>query len=438
MGCACMNILKRFFKYFIYFVLGVVILIAGIVAYLIWPHPEFNLPKPTGQYAVGRTTYHWTDTTRKEIYSDDSEHPNRELMVNIWYPSQGTLTEKPTTPYAPYLIDYSKKKLPFVWRLECCPSHSYAQPEASLAHDVSPYPVIIFSHGLCCIRDHNTSQCEELASHGYVVVGISHTYDSLVVQFPDGRIVDGMKSIKERVKNKTAIEMLKQSDQNIEVWISDVRFVLDQLKQLANDKSSLFYQRFDQKNIGIFGHSFGGATAVQVCHRDARVKAGVNLDGFLVAPDTTKEFNKPFMFLLGDVTVKEVERPLTQNELKSAKISSPDEEKLFKSGYLPAIEQLAQSIDHDIYTFIFKDSGHMDFADSALIKSATRLHRLLIKLRVAGSAGMGSINGFRATEIVRAYLVNFFDKYLKGQPSELLDGKNNVYPEVKVKQWGKK
>jgi dienelactone hydrolase len=270
-----------------------------------------------------------------------------------------------------------------------------------------------------------------------VVVGISHTYDSVVVQFPDGRVVDGMKSITKRAKNKTAIEMLNQSDQNIEVWISDVRFVLDQLKQLANDKSSMFYQRFDQKNIGIFGHSFGGATAAQICHRDARVKAGVDLDGALFGPDMTKEFNKPFMFLLGDVTVKEAERPLTQNELKSAKISSPDEEKLFKSRYLHAIEQLSQSIDHNIYTFIFKDSGHMDFADSALIKSATRLYRLLIKLKVAGYIGMGSIDGFRATEIVNAYLVNFFNKYLKGQPSELLDGGEHVYPEVEVKQWTK-
>ena len=313
MVCAGMNILKRLFKYFIYFVLGVVILIAGLVAYLIWPQPTFNLPKPTGQYAIGRTTYHWTDATRKEIYSDDSKHPNRELMVNIWYPSQGTLTEKPTTPYATYVIDYLKKNQKILWLLECYPSYSYAQPEALLASGLSRYPIIIVSHGLNSVPDAHTSQCEELASHGYVVVGINHTYDSIVTQFPDGRIADGMKSMKKKMQNKNIMDIDKQMDQDIEIRVSDIHFVLDQLEFLASNKMSLFYQRLDQKNIGVFGHSFGGATAVQICRRDSRIKAGIDLDGFLQGSDATKNFDKPFMFLLSEVSVKKYEQPWSQN-----------------------------------------------------------------------------------------------------------------------------
>jgi hypothetical protein len=45
-----------------------------------------------------------------------------------------------------------------------------------------------------------------------------------------------------------------------------------------------------------------------------------------------------------------------------------------------------------------------------------------------------SINGLRATEIINAYLLNFFDKYLKGKPSALLDGKENKYSEVEKMQ----
>ena len=44
------------------------------------------------------------------------------------------------------------------------------------------------------------------------------------------------------------------------------------------------------------------------------------------------------------------------------------------------------------------------------------------------------MNGFLATEIVNAYLVNFFGKYLKGQPSKLLDGRDKKrYTEVETK-----
>ncbi|EKD23389.1 MAG: hypothetical protein ACD_82C00074G0002 [uncultured bacterium] len=52
-----------------------------------------------------------------------------------------------------------------------------------------------------------------------------------------------------------------------------------------------------------------------------------------------------------------------------------------------------------------------------------------------GGFGVGDIDGFRATEIVNAYLGSFFDKYLKGKPSELLDGKSKKYSEVGELTW---
>ena len=35
----------------------------------------------------------------------------------------------------------------------------------------------------------NTYQVEDLASHGFIVVGIDHTYNSRPVAFPDGRVI---------------------------------------------------------------------------------------------------------------------------------------------------------------------------------------------------------------------------------------------------------
>ena len=427
--------LKRFFKYFLFCFSGVVFLTAGLGTYLIWFQPAFYFPMPTGQYAIGIKTYHWIDAGRKEILHDDPAHSNRELMVNIWYPAQGALAEKPTTHYAPYAIDYLKKNKKMLGILGLsCPIYSYAHPEALLAQDVLRYPVIIFSHGLGTNRDRNTAHCEELASYGYVVVGISHTYDSDVVQFPDGRIADKA----QRKKNKSSLEkrkQLDQIDQDIEVWISDVRFVLDQLEQLDVDKASLFYQRIDKEHIGMFGHSFGGATAVQICRRDQRVKAGVNLDGGLIGPDLTKKFGKPFMFMLSEDNVKTDERPWTRDDWKRFGINSLNEEKMMKSRSFVAVKQLAKSLGHDVYMFMLKDARHMAFCDNVLLKHASFFTRFL---GAAQDFGSGEIDGFRATEIVNAYLVNFFNKYLKGQPSELLDGSEKNYPEVETKQWVKK
>ncbi|MFH1253852.1 MAG: hypothetical protein V1646_00280 [bacterium] len=414
---------KRMLKYFLYFILVITVLTIGFIVYSVWFQPPFFFPKPTGQYAVGVVDYHWIDATRKEIFATDPEHPNRELMVKVWYPSEGLLPEKPTTPYAPYLIEYMKQNQSVTQGLIKFSKdrYSYAKPNVTLAIDKTQFPIIIFSHGYGGTRDSNTANCEELASRGYIVVGISHTYDSCVVEFPDGRIVDGIKSMKNRKHTENFVE---DHYQELEIWINDVRFVLDQIEKLANEKISFFYQRLDLKNIAMFGHSYGGATTAQVCRLDSRVKAGVDLDGPLYGPNATEKFDKPFMFILAQNTIASVNRPWTQSDQRAFSIYSPTVENMFKSRYTPTIKLLAESMPQNVCTFVIKDAGHMAFSDMALAKHASFFSY------VFGGTSTGSIDGFCVTEIVNAYLVNFFDKYLKGKPSELLNGRGKKYEEV--------
>ena len=79
-------------------------------------------------------------------------------------------------------------------------------------------------------------------------------------------------------------------------------------------------------------------------------------------------------------------------------------------------------------------AGHIDLTDNALLikYAAPVFSRPLIKLVFVGPFGYGSIDGLRVTEIVNAYLVNFFNKYLKGQSSVLLNGVGKVYTEVET------
>ena len=430
-------IIKRILKYLLYFIAGTTLLTAGLAVYLAWFQPPFYLPKPTGQYAVGVKDFHWIDTNRKETLNDDPAHPNRELMVSIWHPTQGKPSNKPTTPYAPYLIEYFKKNNKLLWIMALSrPIYSYAKPNATIIQNGKAFPIIIFSHGDGGTCDSNTAHCEELASHGYVVVGISHTYQSGVVKFPDGRIADSTKDFL-GTENKNFMERRKITDHEVtNIWVSDVRFVLDQLKKINQEKESTFLNRLDLENIGMFGQSMGGSTSVQSCRRDSRIKACVNLDGSLFGTDVIKSFDKPFMGIFAGDSVKIVDQLLTtQKDWPRFRITSTNEAKMVISRYLAAAKLLSKNIGHDAYVFIVNNAGHIDFTDVTFCKSASLTSRLVAKFRLGlkSDFGVGSIDSFKVTKIVNSYLVNFFDKYLKNQTSELLDGDGKRYAEVENK-----
>ena len=121
---------------------------------------------------------------------------------------------------------------------------------------------------------------EELASHGYVVAAIQHTYGTSAVGFPDQRLVRfGGK--KWNAGDQDPLENRLRFYRSItDVWASDAVFVLDQLAQLEQGTpASVLKGRLDLTHVGIFGHSFGGIAAAQACERDDRFKACLNLDG---------------------------------------------------------------------------------------------------------------------------------------------------------------
>ena len=232
-------LIKKFLKYFFYCIVSLSLLITSLLVYLSWFQPPFYFPKPTGPYAVGTKLYHLKDNKRKDSYSKDPAHPYRELMIKVWYPAQSDLLQKKSSPYAPDLFDYLKKNRPIILLLSGAtrPLYVFELPEAPLSTKQHQYPIIIFTHGGGGSYDSNSVNCQELASYGYIVVGISHTYESTVVKFPDGRIVTAV----DIEQGKNFIERRKQFDRTIVTeGLDDVRFVIDQLAILAHDSSSFF------------------------------------------------------------------------------------------------------------------------------------------------------------------------------------------------------
>lgn len=93
---------------------------------------------------------------------------------------------------------------------------------------------------------------------------------------------------------------------------------MDQLERLnAADPSCRFQRRLDIQHLGIFGHSFGGATALWFCHDDFRCKAGIDLDGQPFGSVIKEGLTKPFLFLLsddGDLSAPEPNKVITDIE----------------------------------------------------------------------------------------------------------------------------
>src|SRR5262245_2833583 len=175
-------------------VVGVVLAVpAGRVMPAAAAHAEpdatlrLSLPAPTGPHRVGTTSLHLIDDSRTDPLAPTPRA--RELMVRLWYPAAHS-----RQPAAAYLtpgvalvvtdflraitgVDLPNDLLSF-------PTHSLQDPPASPG---ARRPVVLFSHGLGVPAAINTALHEELASRGYVVAGIDHTFDT-VVEFPDGRL----------------------------------------------------------------------------------------------------------------------------------------------------------------------------------------------------------------------------------------------------------
>lgn len=80
------------------------------------------------------------------------------------------------------------------------------------------------------------------------------------------------------------------------VWVADQRFVYDTLEAWQRD-DPLFARKLDLTKIGSFGHSFGGATSLEVCRVDARCQAAIDMDGGLYGAMTTAAPVRPMMLM---------------------------------------------------------------------------------------------------------------------------------------------
>jgi predicted dienelactone hydrolase len=389
---------KRLARSLLILLLLLVLVAVSSVAFVeIRRHQTLMLPTPTGPSSVGRTEYDWTDQARTDPLAPQAG-VKRELVVWAWYPSV-RVSGAEVASYLPskwaQLSDQQHGLLGQQLFQSSDSIQTHSIESAPLATTLARYPVLIFEPGLGNIPTQYTTLLEDLASHGYIIFAITPTYSSDVVVFPDGRVADATPT----GNLDNAANLQAAGNRLVAVWAQDVIFVMNQLNQMNAAPGTMWSQRLDLTRLGVFGHSFGGATAAQVCQMDARCKAGIDLDGALFGTVVQTGLEKPFMVIQSNPS------PCSNASCRSFQYE------------IQAILHAAPR--GAAYHLGIKGTEHFTFSDYAVSFSPARAVGVL-----------GSIDGTCGLQITRTYVRAFFDTYLNKTPSSLLQGLASAYPEV--------
>ena len=374
-----------------------------MVPYLI--HENGTFPPPTGPYSIGRLALDLTDHSRADPYARRATP--RRLAVWVWYPA----APAPSAAAAAYLPGWWSALGP-VWGFRPSRVRVRAVADAPVDAGGNPYPVLVFSPSGNPPHFYS-ALFEELASHGYVVAGISHTYETIPISalVGGGARLMSPKSLAGAfsVPGKRPFEVdLGERARVIEIKVDDVRFVIGALAAQHAGPGPLAGQ-LDTSRLGVLGRSFGGAAAARACDVDERIAAGANIDGGLWEAPADVGARTPFMQLFAehDEYVVACEEAVRRGFYANAGYCASD--RAMTLGSWQALHERARPG----YGVLVRGAGHAGFIDWPLLP----LWRFALARRGFGSAAPGVVS-----RVASDYLLAFFDRHLRGEPGSLLDG----------------
>jgi dienelactone hydrolase len=360
-----------------------------------------RLPAPSGEHAVGRTQFDWIDSSRP-----DTENPNRhrEVAAWVWYPA--------VTPSNREAAEWMPGQWGEVFRSEYGKSHPQVQAESIVAavqmrthaYADAPaaaldrgFPVLLFAPGLGTTPLDYASVAEDVASHGYIVVGVVSPDFARASVFADGRVVRGHDPVElaarggERPSTALALRAFEEAARS---YARDLSFALS---QLASASSGPLVGRADVNRVGVFGHSLGGAAALQCAHDDSRVRAAFDIDGSPIWSASNHPLRKPVLVLSAAST------NLAYDAVLSA--AAP--------GLHLRLSGTVHAFSSDIRLMPFTAPA------TASARSGSRADLL---------------PPARALQVTATFVEVFFNQYLNGRTERLLSGPSADYPEITFEQ----
>ena len=348
------------------------------------------LPKPTGDYAVGTLTY-TVQNDREEVLPRGGM---RSVAARVYYPvlKESIRGLSKTTALSDNMLKGFRRAFMVAPDFRRHPEGNLSECYANApAIPGKRFPLILFNHGYNSYREGNSFLCIDLASHGYVVISVTHSMESMCTELDDGTVLFFDKSLTGKMYSPmpggllAMYRLVKAKGSNEElahrfdaVQRKYCRFMMDRLPEWVKDtEAALKYAKqhlsdlidFD-RGIGTSGHSFGGDTAYALCARNPEFVCGVNMDGCLFGDYTNDVQTKPFL-----------------------QISCADNANVVTRVYLRHTKP--------VYGAFFQKMKHMGFADA----------KYMIPIRSV----VGKLDPDMLHEGLCKCHLAFFDTYLKGR-----------------------
>ncbi|ROR29068.1 platelet-activating factor acetylhydrolase isoform II [Mobilisporobacter senegalensis] len=309
--------------------------------------PQYEPLAQTGNYNTRTMSYTLTDPDRIESYSNQTE--NRKVSIQFWYPES----------------------------------------------ENEKFPLVIFSHGAFGFRGSNYSTFVELASNGYVVCSIDHTYQSFFTQQVNGEVaivnVDFLNdaiAIQNNDYNKR--EEFELTHNWLNLRLADTNLIIDNILSKASSPSSdEVFQMINTEKIGMFGHSLGGATAAQIGRERNDIDAVIVVDGTMI----------------GEVTGLDMEKEILNNTPYPIPILNLYNEEHYKDAldnssiYANMVVTSNASAASQV---VIKGSGHLNFTDLPMFSPF-----------IANMLGTGKVDSRYCIKTMNQIILDYFDHYLK-------------------------
>lgn len=372
-----------------------VLILVSLLLNLVFP--IYEVPVPSGEYFIGTESFVLVDENREELYADTGK---RKIKIQFWYPAETTEGYE----LAPWLEDgvvvaqslASDAGLPsFVLNhTELIMSNSYES--APISNALEQYPVVIISHGWRGFRNLHTDMAEELASLGYIVISIDHTYGSVATVFGEDDIAYINREALPDVSPNSLF--LEYANILVNTYAGDISFTLDELEKMNIGTSvTMFEGKLDLEKIGLLGHSTGGGAGVTVALNDERIKAIIGMDAWVepvYETEIVKGLNMPAFFFRS-----------SSWEIGNNNVN---------------LNHLMDSSSE--YSWLYQIDGtvHTDYSMSYMLSPL---------MKYVGYAG--TLDSDYLVSILKTTIVGFFDENLKEDSNIDLNNLNEIWEEVR-------
>ncbi len=319
--------------------------------------PQTEAVAPDGPMSIAYSKSTWTDESRIETFADNSGEeatPSRKLTVEFWYPDE--ISEE-------------------------------------------TYPLVVFSHGANGFSGSNVSTFKQLASHGYVVASIGHTYHAFYTQDEDNNITVIDTEFFNQVMSLSSMEDGEEKYNLNNEWlmlrVEDEDFVLDTILQHAEAAGAEApYNLIDTERIGLFGHSLGGASGAALGRMRDDIDAVIDIDGSMLGE--VADFRNGQEILTEDPYPVPLLNLYAEDHYEAAQAEIEEN---------PGMEYYNfHATEHAIeaYEVVLLDAGHLNFSDLPLFSPL-----------LAKAMGVGTVDARYGIEMMNFVVLEFFDSILK-------------------------